>query len=107
MAITFDEAMHRFKPYLPRETRHFQITPRLRLYRAGNDYLSVEVDKVDIDYHRIHEDRYIANRAAQVQLEDAFSELDRYEESQKPVELTLKEVAEKFGVDVDKLRIKE
>lgn len=105
--ITFDDAMERFLKHLPHSTTHIDITPDLRAYRSARSYLSLKVKKVEIDYFKSREQFYLDSPAAQAHLKQAFELLDEYEETQKPVELTMDEIASKFNISVDKLRIKE
>lgn len=105
--ISFQQAMDRFMPYLPRDTDHTDITPQLRAYRRGSSYLMIELDKIKINYHLGKAANILSSRAAQALLEDAFAILDEHEAANKPVELTLEQIASKFDIDVSKLRIKE
>lgn len=105
--ITFDDAVKRFMPHLPQNTFHTDITGDLRAYRSDDTYLSLKVAGVEIDYHATRKDKYENSPAAQAHLKQAFELLNEYEESIKPVELTMDEIANKFDIPVEKLMIKK
>jgi len=105
--ITFEHMFSRIKKYLPTASHH-KVGARLRFYRNDcNDYIGVQVDGFDISAGSYQGDILAKSIGLQVHWREALRLLDEYEAEQEPVEMTIKEIADKLGIDSSKLRVKD
>lgn len=109
--ISFEEAMERFMPYLKVNAEHTEICEHLRAYRNHNDYLSIKINNIGMDFHKSYAKEILTSPAAQAHLRQAYGLLAEHEASIAPggkdVKVTMEEIAEKLGIPVEKLIIKQ
>lgn len=106
--ITFDEVMDAALPLLPCDTTHVKyLGGKLRLYRSGDQYLSLELNGNDYSFHRYNSLDRFNDEISQMIFKQTMEYIAEHNKSIAPVELTLAEISKKLNIPVEQLRIKE
>ena len=105
--ITFEHMFSRIRKYLP-TANHYKVGARLQFYRnSSSDFIDVQIDGLGMGVGSYQGSSIAKSVGLQALWYEALRLLDEYEAEQAPVEMTIKEIADKLGIDSSKLKIKE
>lgn len=96
---SFDGLLSILRPHLDTSGEHYQLTNSLKAYRSS-DYLALKIDGVALYLHR-------SSEPSGDIMSSIIRRVSEELEACQPVELTLDEIARKFNLNVNQLRIKE
>lgn len=104
---SFDDIFKVVEPHLPKDVTHTFIGKHVVAYRSDDSYLSIKIDDIELSLFRHYNGPIEASPTAQVHIKETMRLIAEYEESIKPIEMTMEEIASKLDIPVEKLRIKD
>lgn len=105
--ITFEHMFSRIEKYLP-TSGHHRVGEHLQFYRnSDSTFIDIQVDGFAMSAMHYDNGKITKSVGLQAHWGEALRLLDEYEAEQAPVEMTIKEIADKLGIDSSKLKIKE